>query len=173
MSTNLRVLGVFALLSLLGFGGGKGIIPQMHHDSVEVYHWISNEQFTEFYTIGKLVPGPTTIMVGLIGFAAGGILTATIAVVAMFVPAAILMYVATVYWNKMPQSRIKEAIVGGLAPVVIGLMWSSVFAVGKGVPLTAGAIVIIAAITAASLFTKLSAPALILAGGVAGLIAIR
>ena len=66
----LQLLWVFAQLSVLGFGGGKGIIPQMHTEAVGTYHWVSSQQFTEFYTIGKLVPGPTTIFAALIGYTA-------------------------------------------------------------------------------------------------------
>jgi chromate transporter len=170
VSTGLRILAVFSLLSVLGFGGGKGIIPQLHADSVSHYHWITNAQFTEFYTIGKLVPGPTTIMATLIGFAAGGFGMAALATAAMFVPAAILMFVATSLWTRMPQSRLKAAITGGLAPVIIGLVWSSVLSVGKGVPLGIPTFGIIAVVAALSLWTKLSAPLLILGGGAAGLL---
>ena len=49
---------------------GKGIIPQMHADAVSRYHWVTSQQFTQFYTIGKLVPGPTTIFAALVGYAA-------------------------------------------------------------------------------------------------------
>ncbi len=69
-TTILHLLWVFAQLSVLGFGGGKGIIPQMHVDAVTTYGWVSSAQFTQFYTIGKLVPGPTTIFAALIGYAA-------------------------------------------------------------------------------------------------------
>ena len=58
METLIHLLSVFSQLSILGFGGGKGIIPQMHTDAVTTYRWVTSEQFTQFYTIGKLVPGP-------------------------------------------------------------------------------------------------------------------
>ena len=172
MNEALRIVAVFSLLSVLGFGGGKGIIPQMHHDVVQQYHWVTNAQFTEFYTIGKLVPGPTTIMVGLIGYAAGGFGYAALATASMFIPAAILMFAVGGFWNRLPQTRLKAAIVGGLAPLIIGLMWSSVLAVGKGVPTTWPVFVIIGIVTLFSLFSKkASAPVLILSGGALGLVA--
>jgi chromate transporter len=173
VSTGLRIVAVFSLLSVLGFGGGKGIIPQMHHDSVDQYHWITNAQFTEFYTIGKLVPGPTTIMASLIGYAAGGPGMAALATAAMFVPAAFLMFLMGAFWGRLPQSRLKTAVTGGLAPLIIGLMWSSVLAVGKGVPLTLATLAIIGIVTGLALWSKLSAPVLILGGGLAGLLVIR
>jgi chromate transporter len=173
VNTGLRIVAVFSLLSVLGFGGGKGIIPQMHYDSVTQYHWITSSQFTEFYTIGKLVPGPTTIMAALIGYAAGGVGLAALAAAAMFVPAAILMFLTGALWNRLPQSTLKAAVTGGLAPVVVGLMWSAVLSVGKGVPLTVPAFAIIGLVTVLALFTKLSTPVMILGAGAVGLLVIR
>jgi chromate transporter len=168
-----QLVSVFSSLSVLGFGGGKGIIPQLHQDAVMKYQWVTSAQFTEFYTIGKLVPGPTTIMAALIGYAAGGPVAAAVATAAMFVPAALVMYTATVWWRKLPQSAMKSAVVGGLAPVIVGLMWSSVLSVGKGVPQTIPAFAIIGVVALLSLRTKLQAPALILGAGAAGLVLIR
>ncbi len=41
VTTVLHLLWVFSQLSVLGFGGGKGIIPQMHTDAVTTYQWVS------------------------------------------------------------------------------------------------------------------------------------
>jgi chromate transporter len=173
VNTSLRLVLVFSVLSLLGFGGGKGIIPQMHRDSVSEYHWVTNTQFTEFYTIGKLVPGPTTIFAALIGYTVGGVPMAAVATAAMFVPAALAMLLIGMIWTRLPQTKLKTAVTGGLAPVVVGLMWSAVLAVGKGVPLTVAAFGIIGVIAALSIWTKLGTPVLILTSGLAGLIILR
>ncbi len=173
MNTYLQLVKVFALLSVLGFGGGKGIIPQMHTDTVTTHQWVTSEQFTQFYTIGKLVPGPTTVFAALIGYSAAGIAGAAIAALAMFLPAAILMFAATSWWRRLSQAELKAAVVGGLAPVVIGLMWSSVLSIGKGIPHTAAAFVIVGIVAALSLWTKFQAPVLILAAGVAGVFVFR
>ena len=45
MLLNLAV--VFIILSIFGFGGGNAIIPQMHHDVVDRFHWITSQQFLE------------------------------------------------------------------------------------------------------------------------------
>jgi chromate transporter len=168
VTTYLRLIGVFAVLSVLGFGGGKGIIPEMHTDTVSTYHWVTNEQFTQFYTIGKLVPGPTTVFAALIGYTAAGPGGAAVAAAAMFVPAAILMFLATYWWRRFSQERLKAMVVGGLAPVIVGLVWSSVLSIGKGIPHTLAAFVIVGIIAALSLWTKVQAPLLILGAGVTG-----
>ena len=164
---------VFSVLSILGFGGGKGIIPQMHVDAVDHYHWVTSSQFSEFYTIGKLVPGPTTIFAALIGFAAAGITGAAVALAAMFVPSSVLMMAMDSVWTRWRNTDWKQTIAKGLAPVIVGLVWSSVFTIGKGVAHGTAAYVIAAVVTLLMLRTKISAPALILLSGAAGIVVLR
>lgn len=173
MSVYWRLVQVFGVLSILGFGGGKGIIPQMHMDTVEHYHWVTSSQFAEFYTIGKLVPGPTTIFSALVGFAAAGIAGAAVALAAMFVPSSALMMFADTLWLRWKNADWKEVISKGLAPVIVGLVWSSVFAIGKGVAHGKAAYAIAGVVAVLMLRTKISAPVLILLSGAAGIVALR
>jgi chromate transporter len=168
-----QMVRVFSILSILGFGGGKGIIPQMHTDVVDHFHWVTSEQFTHFYTIGKLVPGPTTIFAALIGFTAAGVAGAAVATAAMFLPSSVLMIALDAMWTRWKSLEWKTAIAKGLAPVIVGLVWSSVFTIGKGVAQGAVAYAIAAIVTLLMLRTKLSAPTLILLSGAAGLVALR
>lgn len=173
MSIYWKMVQVFSVLSILGFGGGKGIIPQMHMDVVDHYHWVTSSQFSEFYTIGKLVPGPTTIFSALIGFAAAGITGAAVALAAMFVPSSAFMMFADALWLRWKNTDWKETISKGLAPVIVGLVWSSVLTIGKGVAHGVAAYAIAAVVTVLMLRTKLGAPVLILLSGAAGLIVLR
>src|SRR3984957_14851324 len=94
METLFRLATAFSALSLLGFGGGKGIIPQMQDDAVTQFHWVTSQQFAQFYTIGKLVPGPTTVFGALIGYHAQGSAGALVAAAALFLPSSALMMLA-------------------------------------------------------------------------------
>jgi chromate transporter len=174
--TALHLLWTFGQLSVLGFGGGKGIIPQMHSDAVEGYHWVTSAQFTQFYTIGKLVPGPTTIFAALIGYAAmpkTPLLGATVATVGMFVPSSAIMMVADVAWDRFANSPWRPIVARGLAPAIVGLVWSSVLTIARGTPAGVLPYIITAIVALLTLRTKLGAPVLILASGVVGIIALR
>ena len=174
--TGLHILWTFSQLSVLGFGGGKGIIPQMHRDVVVQYQWITNAQFSEFYTIGKLVPGPTTIFAALIGYAAmpgRPIVGALIATVGMFVPSSIIMVVIDVLWKRFEASPWRAIISHGLAPAIVGLVWSSVWTISRGTTASITAYAITAVVAILMLRTKLSAPLLIALSGAAGIIAFR
>lgn len=170
---DLAIARVFVVLSVLGFGGGRGIFPEMHFQTVDVYHWVTAEQFTQFYAIGKIVPGPTTIASVLIGYAADGGRGAVVAALAMFVPAALLMLFAAMAWRRFGASPWHTRISKGLAPVVVGLTWASVAVFGKGTAGGPAAIAIVAVVTLLSLRTNFGTPLLIGGAAAAGIAFLR
>jgi len=175
LNTALHLLWTFSQLSVLGFGGGKGIIPEMHRD-VTAYGWVSSDQFTQFYTIGKLVPGPTTIFAALIGYAAmpaRPLLGAAIATVGMFVPSSAIMVVVDRLWERFAASPWRPIVSHGLAPAIVGLVWSSVLTIARGAPAGILPYAVTVVVAALMLRTKLSAPLLILASGLFGVVALR
>ncbi|HVA28262.1 MAG TPA: chromate transporter, partial [Candidatus Baltobacteraceae bacterium] len=153
-----------------------GIIPQMHRDVVINYQWLSNTQFTQFYTIGKLVPGPTTIFAALIGYAAmpgRPLLGALVATIGMFVPSSILMVLADVFWERFSASPWRPIVAHGLAPAIVGLVWASVWTISRGTATGVLPYAIAGVVAFLTLRTKLSAPLLIAVSGVVGIIALR
>lgn len=176
MSNVLHVLWVFSQLSVLGFGGGKGIIPQMHREVVEQYQWVTNAQFTQFYTIGKLVPGPTTIFAALIGYAAmpgAPVLGAAVATVGMFVPSSLIMVGSDILWDRFKASPWRAIVAHGLAPAIVGLVWASVYTISRGTAQGLIPYAITALVVVATLRTKLSAPLLIAISGALGMLLLR
>jgi chromate transporter len=176
LSTILHLLWTFSQLSVLGFGGGKGIIPQMHEYAVTQYHWVSSQQFTQFYTIGKLVPGPTTIFAALVGYAATPerpLLGAAVATLAMFVPSSVMMIAFDSLWQRFSASPWRTVVAQGLAPAIVGLVWSSVATIGRGAPAGPVGYALTVIVTVLMLRSKLSAPLLILLAGGVGVVALR
>ena len=158
----------FAMLSILSFGGGKGVFPQMREEVVAQFHWLTPEQFTQFYTIGKLVPGPTTIMSVLVGLSIGKLPGAVIAALAIFVPSSVLMFFAVKLWQRAEGSPVRDALGHGLAPAIVGLSWASAWVLGKGVALSWQSIALVAVVAVLSLRTKLPTVALIFGAGFVG-----
>ncbi len=176
IQTVLHLLWTFSQLSVLGFGGGKGIIPQMHTDAVDHYHWVTSQQFTEFYTIGKLVPGPTTIFAALVGYAATPVrplLGAAVATVGMFVPSSVMMVGFGALWDRFQASPWRAIVSRGLAPAIVGLVWSSVLTIGRGAPSGLVAYAVTAVVLVLMLRTKIGTPLLILLSGGIGVAALR
>ena len=161
------------MLSLLGFGGGNAIIPQMHADVVDRYHWITSATFTQFYALGKLAPGPTTGMAALVGYAVAGIAGAIVASAAIFVPASLLVYAAGRGWERLRGNPWRDRFSRAVAPVVLGLIWAGVVTLGRGAvdaPVTA-IVAIVAAVVL--LRTDWNQSLLVLAAGIVGAFTLR
>lgn len=168
-----RLAGLFTVLSLLGFGGGGAIIPQMHNDVVNHYHWITSADFARFYALGRLAPGPTTTMAALVGYRVAGFSGAAVAAVAVFVPAAIVVYVLGRVWERMQTHPWREPFARGIAPVVLGLIWASVWTIGRGA--VDGWVTVVIALVAVVLMlkTELNQSLMILIAGVIGAVVLR
>lgn len=130
MSTYLHLAGLFGMLSLLSIGGGNVVLPEMHLRAVNDNHWLTSGQFADVFSISQSAPGPSILIVTLVGYGAGlhvggvpgAILGGLIATAAMIVPAASLVYVVTRFWQKAQQSNWRIAVEKGLAPLTVGLI---------------------------------------------------
>jgi chromate transporter len=120
---------VFAPLSLLSIGGGQSAIPEMQHQSVTVHGWMTDSDFADLFAISRAAPGPSTLIVALIGWQVCGLLGAVIATLAIFLPSSILMYSTCSWWNRNADSPVRLAIQAGLAPVAVGLIFAGAITV--------------------------------------------
>ena len=133
MKTYLAIMSMFGSLSLLSIGGGNAVLPEMHLQAVSGHHWLTNSQFADIFSISQAAPGPSILIVALVGYAAGlgvagvagGIICVVIATVAMVVPAAILMYLVTLSWQKAQKSKLRRAVEKGFAPLTVGLIMAT------------------------------------------------
>jgi len=161
------------VLSLLGFGGGNAIIPQMHADVVERYHWISSATFTQFYGLGKLAPGPTTTMAALVGYAVAGALGAVVATAAVFLPAATLVYAVGHWWYRLQGNPWRERFARAIGPVVLGLIWAGVVTLARGAADAPVTIALAVIATVVLLRTDWNQAILVLVAGVVGSVVLR
>ncbi|GAB2912551.1 chromate transporter [Paralcaligenes sp. KSB-10] len=122
IDTLINLFKVFAPLSFLTVGGGQSIIPAIHRESVEVYKWIDNSQFLDLFALSRLIPGPRSLLVTLIGWDAAGMMGALVASFAIFVPAAMLVYYLAKLWARYESTLLIKAIEEGLIPVAAGMI---------------------------------------------------
>jgi len=120
----LALVLVFSPLSVASFGGGQSTIPEMQRQTVAVHGWLTNEEFADIYAIARAAPGPSTLIVALIGWQVAGFPGALVATLAIFVPASILMYWAGAWWLRNEKSPLRRAIERGLAPIAVGLVFA-------------------------------------------------
>jgi chromate transporter len=122
----LALILVFSPVSIMSFGGGQSTIPEIQHQAVTVHGWLTDQQFTDFYAISRAAPGPSTLIVALIGWQVHGLLGAIVATLAIFAPSSIVMYAVSTWWQRNEESAIRKAVERGLAPVAVGLIFAGV-----------------------------------------------
>ena len=66
-----HVVLTFLKLSLFSIGGGNTLLQAYHHEVVDTFGWLTNRQFSDLYGLAEAAPGPSSMLVGLLGLGAG------------------------------------------------------------------------------------------------------
>jgi len=131
IKTLIQLIIMFSSLSVMSIGGGNTVLSEMHHKAVDTYGWLSSSQFADVFAISQAAPGPSILIVTLIGYKAAGVTGAIIATIAMILPAALLVYFVTCFWQNAAESPIRKAVEKGLAPLTVGLVLASAYVMGR------------------------------------------
>jgi chromate transporter len=97
----LNLSWVFALLSILAVGGGTAVLPEMQRMTVHQFHWVTDRQFRDIYSLGQVAPGPNMLMVMVIGYRQAGAAGAAAVALAFFLPDCLLTFFANRIWARL------------------------------------------------------------------------
>jgi chromate transporter len=129
----LAVIWDFLSLSLFSLGGGNTLLSEYHHLAVDQYCWLSSRQFADIYAIAEAAPGPSSMIVGLLGMGAAvregplwGVLSGVAAEAAILLPSTLVMVAASLGWSRLRDSPWRVAFERGMGPITLGIL----FAVG-------------------------------------------
>ncbi len=129
----LKVMGTFLGLSLFSVGGGNTLLTEYHHLSVDQFCWLTTNQFNDLYALAEAAPGPSSMLVGLLGMGAAwregplwAVLTGVMAEVAVLLPSTLLVVVVCLSWNRFRHSPWRLAFERAMGPITLGVL----FAVG-------------------------------------------
>ena len=164
-----QLIAVFAVLSVLGFGGGNAIVPQMYTDVVTHHHWITAVGFARFYALSRLAPGPAMTVSALIGYTVAGFSGAVVAAVAMFLPAAVFVYALAHAWDRFADHPGRKVFARAMIPIVLGLSWVGAVVLGRGALDGPATIAIALIAVGVMLATKVNTALVIALAGVAGI----
>lgn len=154
----------FALLSVLAFGGGNAILPEMQKLVVADHGWLSAEAFSTLFALAQAAPGPNMMVVPLIGKAIGGWPGLVVASLAFFLPSSALVLLFMRLWQHFRDHPARAVVLRSLAPITAGLVASSAFIMARAADRSPALGMITGAALLAARFSK-GHPLAILAGG--------
>ncbi len=111
----------FVSLSLVAVGGVVAIIPELHHQTVEVNGWLDEATFAHLFAIAQVAPGPNMLVVSLIGLHVAGWQGLIVATLGFLLPAGTVAVFASKVIERYETSWQLKAIKAGMAPVALGL----------------------------------------------------
>ena len=181
LRTFLHILTLFTSLSLMSIGGGNTVLPEMHLKAVRDYNWMTDNQFADIFAISQAAPGPSILIVTLVGYKAGltaagastwaqfsGVLGAILATLAMMVPAGMLVFLVARVWESAKDSAFWLAVEKGFAPLTVGLVLASGYVMSQAADHDWRAYVLTGICTVIFVFTKVNPLVIVGLAGVIG-----
>jgi chromate transporter len=126
----LRLFDDFYRSGSLVFGGGHVVLPLL--DAVTVQQGLlSHDTFLAGYGVAQAVPGPLFTFAGFLGFSLtswpNGLLGAVIALVAIFLPSALLIAGALPFWSRLRRAPRAQAALMGVNAAVVGILAAALY----------------------------------------------
>jgi chromate transporter len=172
ISTLVTLALIFFELSLLAFGGGNTIIPEMKREIVDIHHWMTAQQFSATFALAQAAPGPNMMIVSLVGWDIGGWPGVLVTTISGFGPSFVVTAITYNLWERFKDRPWRRIVQAGLVPVTAGLVASSAAIITEASATT----IVLAGVTAVSAVTMTMTrvhPLLVLAfGAVVGLVGI-
>ncbi len=169
IATLLQLFGLFALLSMVAFGGGANVIPDIQRAAVLTYHWLTAKEFLDLFAISRTAPGPGSMIAAMVGLKAAGVAGALVAFAAMFGPSSVLVHCVARFWNRAARKAWRAVVERALAPIGLGMTFATGLALVRGTENQLLFYAITTVSTLAFAFTEIH-PLLLLAGGAAVLL---
>jgi chromate transporter len=168
----LRLADSFYRSGSLVFGGGHVVLPLLDAETVQ-RGLLSHDTFLAGYGAAQAVPGPLFTFAAFLGYSLNqppnGLLGATIALLAIFLPSALLIAGALPFWDQLRRAPRAQAALMGINAAVVGILaaalYTPVFTAGIQTP---AAMAIAAAAFIALTNWRTPAWAVVIAAGLAG-----
>jgi chromate transporter len=169
---SLASLGLFFLAAgAFTFGSGLAIVPYLHAGLVEQRHWLTEGQFVDAVAMGLISPGPVVIMATFAGYLIGGLVGATVATIAVFLPVFFFVVVPGRFVRRYEDRPRVKGFVQGATAAATGAIAGAAIVIAQSV--ITGALSVLISVVALVLLlqsvSKVKEPVVVLLAAAAGL----
>lgn len=160
---------VFLKLGAIVFGSGYVLLAFLRSDLVTNRGWVTDAQLVDAVAVGQVTPGPVFTTATFVGFILGGIRSAVLATVGIFLPAFILVAVSGPLIPRIRRSKTAGAFLDGVNVASLALMAAVTWELGRGSLVDAVTVLLTVASLIALLWFRLNSAWLVLVGAIVGL----
>jgi len=129
-SQTLAVIDSFYRAGALVFGGGHVVLPLLQAEVVQP-GWVTPDVFLAGYGAAQAIPGPLFTFAAYLGAVLGpepnGILGATIALLALFLPGSLLLIGVLPFWDRFRTMARAQSLMQGANAAVVGILGAALY----------------------------------------------
>jgi chromate transporter len=126
----LALFDSFYRAGALVFGGGHVVLPLLEAEVVPP-GWVARDSFIAGYGAAQALPGPLFTFAAYLGAASGpapsGVAGGLLALVAIFLPAWLLVIGALPYWERLRALPAAQATLSGVNAAVVGVLLAALY----------------------------------------------
>lgn len=126
----LAVFDSFYRAGALVFGGGHVVLPLLQAETVPT-GWVESDIFLAGYGAAQALPGPLFTFAAYLGTAKeglpAGLLGGLIALVAIFLPGALLIFGVLPFWHTLRRKPVMAGVVTGANAAVVGILLAALY----------------------------------------------
>lgn len=122
----LALADTFYRVGALVFGGGHVVLPLLQAEVVAP-GWVALDDFLAGYGLAQALPGPLFSFAAFLGAAAGGWPQAVVCLVAIFLPAFLLVAGVLPFWERLRHNLRVRAALSGVNAAVVGVLLAALY----------------------------------------------
>jgi chromate transporter len=164
--------GLMLRVDALAFGGGFASVPVMLHEVVGVNHWMSTRAFMDGIAMGQVTPGPIVITATFVGYQVAGLVGATLATVAVFLPSFLILTFVVPHFDRMKANRYFQRAMRGILASFVGLLLAVTIKFALAVPWSPAS-VLLAGAAFVALMLKVEVPWVVVPGALVSVLLFR
>lgn len=132
MNIFIKLFLTFFKIGAFSFGGGYAMIPYIQREVIENNKWINSNSFVDIIGISQMTPGPIAVnSATFVGYKVAGIIGSISATLGITAVSFILIIIASKLIKKFKESKIWNAALLGMRPVLIALIINAFFSLAK------------------------------------------
>jgi chromate transporter len=107
---------------LFSFGGAYASLVFLQRGAVDHYHWLSAGQLLDGVALSVATPGPFMLFGAFVGYIAGGVAGAVIAILFVFLPSFVFVLAGARYVEQFRHNAPVQSFLSGVSAAVVGVI---------------------------------------------------